>query len=230
MFEKRIDMTALTFLQENNHKENLNTLANAAVTPKGTFCTTNKVYSKTPYFAPSQTRIREIAIGLGSAILLASAWAVVIPKFFSCMSMKSDWQNNFASTGFQCLMDTIDFSENRLHTIEILFASSLCLWCIGAYAAASYLLRDKSKSARFEALDVVYTEVAKQLIDLKENAKTDEEKDQVVQIAKKIEANKNLIQFSLQQTVKLEETQAKCLSEKIAAAARSILPQDPAKG
>lgn len=222
-------MTTLTFLQENNHKENLNVLANATVTPKGTFCTTKKVFNATPYFAPSQTRIREIAIGLGTTAILGSIWAMVLPKFFFCMGA-NDWQSNFASSAFQCLSETLDFSEGKLRTIQALFASATALFGIGAYAGASYVLRDKSLNDRYEALDAVYTGAVQELFEQWAKAKTPEDRAAVEQIAKKIFANKELIQLSLQQTVKLQETQAKCLCAKIAAAAQSVLPPVPAKG
>lgn len=216
-------MTALTFLQENNSKDNLTILANASVTPKGTFCATKKVWNMTPYFSPSQSRIREIAIGLSTSVVLASLWVMVLPKFISCMG-SNDWETNFASAGFKCLSETLDFGGGgRMRTIQALFASATALFGIAAYAGASYVLRDKSLQKRYDALDAVYTGVAQELFAQWEQAKTPEDKVAVEKIAKNLFANKELIQLSLQQTVRLQETQAKCLCEKISAATQSVL-------
>ena len=216
-------MTAQIFLQENKHPENLDILANATVTPKGTFCTTKKIYEMTPRFVPSpHTGIRDVAIGAGTTAILGTAWVMVLAKFFFCMTSQ-DWRNNFGTSGFQCMADTFEFGDSRFRTIQYLFASATALFGIGIYATASYLLRDKTNAARYAELDEVYTGMARQLIELS-RAQTPEQKENVMQLARKIDADKNLIQISLQQVVKLQEMQAKCLSEKIAAASQSILP------
>lgn len=212
------------FLCENDPRKNLEILASFKPSDTtGTKCTTEKAYKQLPKTNISPSTLREICL-LGTGFtLLSIPFLITGKKVVECFGLFKDleWSNTS-----KCAGDLLGNFSKPVNTLQILsFASMVAMGGISAYTGARLFFQDKNQVQRFESLDKEYTAVAKCLIDQYGSAKK-KEREAIVETARRISRNGDLIRTSLSQVIRLSVPQANLLTAKITHAAQEVLANE----
>jgi hypothetical protein len=214
-------ITAELFLYENDPYKNLESLANFDFSDtSGTKCTTENAYKKVPWINLSTDNVREISLAATGFTAFAAPLYLYLAKTYECY--RHIFNLEWTKSG-ECWRDRTTAFSAQLHSIQYLsFVSKVLIGGIAAYVGARWYFQDKAQAERFQMLDKAYSAAAQSLTDHYGVAKK-QDKPAIVEIARRLSQNCELIRISLCEAVRLSPIQAKLLTEKISRAALRIL-------
>ncbi len=231
-----------SFLYENDPNKNLEILADFSFSDtSGTKCLTEKAYKKVPWTNHSNgSALREFSLLAAGFAAFAAPFCLYLTKSAECyghlfnldwMKASKCWEEQSATFGSQ--VATLNYLK---------FLSLTTIAGMAAYAGSRWYFQDRSQEARFQMLHREYTAMAQSLIDQYNGAKKDQNPvadslknrsqskggglGHVIETARKLSQNGELICSSICEVARLSDSQAKLLVGKISNASLAILDRE----
>lgn len=223
-----VQLTDLTFLQDNAPMENLMRLANAKLSaaPR-TSCMTRSVYKKVPYFKPSLETIQEKTISGMIGIAVFGVAARVLANTGFCVTTNPQWFDNFFSNSSTCLGTTIENMTKSGSLLTLFFQTSVIGLCgIGTYFAARVCLHDYRESSRLQMLSKEYSAIAESLVQGFENVQKEKKPETIKEIkgiASRLKANLPIIETNLKNVCRLPPEDVARFTSQLSLAANRVL-------
>lgn len=230
------------FLYENDPNKNLKILADFSFSDtSGTKCLTEKAYKKVPWTNHSNgSALREFSLLAAGFTAFAAPFYIYLTKSAECYGhqFNLDW-----TQAKKCWSDQSAAFGSQVATLTYFkFLSLTTVAGMAAYGGSRWYFQDRSQEARFQMLHREYTAAAQSLIDQYNGAKKDQnpaadslknrnqskggELGHIVETAKKLSQNCELIYSSLREVARLSDSQAKLLVGKISNASLAILDRE----